>query len=98
MCGAAAPYRRTTSRSLLRVSRGSRDRRMNTSSMYAEVLIAGAGPTGLVLALWLARLGIRVRIVGKALGPGSTLRALSVQARTLELYGVLWLSDAAVCG
>jgi 2-polyprenyl-6-methoxyphenol hydroxylase-like FAD-dependent oxidoreductase len=30
------------------------------------VLIAGAGPTGLVLALWLTRLGVKVRIVDKA--------------------------------
>ena len=30
-----------------------------------EVLIVGAGPTGLVLALWLTRLGVRVRIVDK---------------------------------
>src|SRR5436190_6108992 len=96
MRGAAAPYRRTTSRSLLRVSRGSRDRRMNTSSMYAEVLIAGAGPTGLVLALWLTRLGVRVRIVDKTTEPGTTSRALAVQARTLELYRQLGLADAVV--
>ena len=31
-----------------------------------EILIVGAGPTGLVLALWLNRLGVRVRIVDKA--------------------------------
>src|SRR5438034_1242047 len=54
--------------------------------METEVLIAGAGPTGLVLALWLARLGIRVRIVDKTAGPGTTSRALAVQARTLEFY------------
>ena len=93
MRGAAAPYRRTTSRSLLRVSRGSRDRRMNTSSMHADVLIVGAGPTGLVLALWLTRLGIHVRIVDKALEPGTTSRALAVQARTLELYRQLGLAS-----
>jgi 2-polyprenyl-6-methoxyphenol hydroxylase-like FAD-dependent oxidoreductase len=51
-----------------------------------EVLIAGAGPTGLVLALWLARQGIRVRVVDKGEGPGSGSRAMAVQARTLELY------------
>ena len=64
--------------------------------MHAEVLIAGAGPTGLVLALWLARLGIRVRIVDKALEPGTTSRALAVQARTLELYRQFGLADAVV--
>jgi len=51
-----------------------------------EVLIAGAGPTGLVLALWLARQGIRVRVIDKGEGPGATSRAMAVQARTLELY------------
>ncbi len=30
-----------------------------------DVLIVGAGPTGLVLALWLTLLGVRVRIVDK---------------------------------
>jgi 2-polyprenyl-6-methoxyphenol hydroxylase-like FAD-dependent oxidoreductase len=50
------------------------------------VLIAGAGPTGLVLALWLTRLGVAVRIIDKAAEPGTTSRALAVQARTLEFY------------
>ncbi|MGI9168795.1 MAG: FAD-dependent monooxygenase, partial [Caulobacteraceae bacterium] len=60
------------------------------------VLIAGAGPTGLVLALWLARLGVDVRIVDKAEAPGTTSRAVAVQARTLELYQQLDLSDEVV--
>src|ERR1700716_598294 len=64
--------------------------------MDPEVLIAGAGPTGLVLALWLARLGIRVRIVDKNAEPGTTSRALAVQARTLELYSQVGLADAVV--
>ena len=38
--------------------------------MAAQVVIAGAGPTGLVLALWLSRLGIGVRIVDKSAGAG----------------------------
>ncbi|MDU9394665.1 FAD-dependent monooxygenase [Pseudomonas sp. zfem002] len=61
-----------------------------------EVLIIGAGPTGLVLALWLSKLGVAVRIVDKAAGPGTTSRALAVQARTLELYRQLDLADAVV--
>ena len=52
----------------------------------SDVLIIGAGPTGLVLALWLSKLGVRVRIVDKTSAPGTTSRALAVQARTLELY------------
>jgi 2-polyprenyl-6-methoxyphenol hydroxylase-like FAD-dependent oxidoreductase len=62
----------------------------------ADVLIVGAGPTGLVLALWLARLGVRVRIIDKTAEPGTTSRALAVQARTLELYRQVGLADAVV--
>ena len=61
-----------------------------------EVLIAGAGPTGLVLALWLRRQGVAVRIIDRTDAPGTTSRALAVQARTLELYRQLDLSDAVV--
>ena len=63
-----------------------------------DVLIVGAGPTGLVLALWLNRLGIRVRIIDKAAEAGTTSRALAIQARTLELYRQLGLSEAVVNG
>src|SRR6516225_1120139 len=61
-----------------------------------DVLIVGAGPTGLVLALWLARRGVRVRIVDKTAQAGTTSRALAVQARTLELYRQLGLADSVV--
>lgn len=61
-----------------------------------DVLISGAGPTGLVLALWLTRLGVKVRIVDKTAEPGTTSRALAVQARTLELYRQLDLAGAVV--
>jgi 2-polyprenyl-6-methoxyphenol hydroxylase-like FAD-dependent oxidoreductase len=61
-----------------------------------DVLIIGAGPTGLVLALWLTKLGVKVRIVDKTAEAGTTSRALAVQARTLELYRQLDLADAVV--
>jgi 2-polyprenyl-6-methoxyphenol hydroxylase-like FAD-dependent oxidoreductase len=61
-----------------------------------EVLIIGAGPTGLVLALWLTRLGVRLRIIDKTAEPGTTSRALAVQARTLELYGQVGLAEAVI--
>lgn len=64
--------------------------------MRDEVLIVGAGPTGLVLALWLTKIGIRVRIVDKTAEPGTTSRALAIQARTLELYRQLDLTDAVI--
>ncbi|MCF4998642.1 NAD(P)-binding protein [Pseudomonas syringae] len=62
----------------------------------SDVLIIGAGPTGLVLALWLSKQGIRPRIIDKSSAPGTTSRALAVQARTLELYRQLDLADAVV--
>jgi len=51
-----------------------------------DVLICGAGPTGLVLALSLARAGVRIRVVDAAERAGTTSRALVVHARTLEFY------------
>ena len=61
-----------------------------------QVLIVGAGPTGLVLALWLARRGVAVRIVDKAAKAGTTSRALGVQARTLEFYRQMGLADRVI--
>jgi 2-polyprenyl-6-methoxyphenol hydroxylase-like FAD-dependent oxidoreductase len=61
-----------------------------------DVLIVGAGPTGLVLALWLTRLGVRIRIIDQTAEPGTTSRALAVQARTLEFYRQVGLADAVV--
>ncbi len=69
---------------------------MPVSSPDTEVLIAGAGPTGLVLALWLARLGIPVRIIDKNPYPAAHSRALAVQARTLEFYSQLGFAHELV--
>ena len=66
------------------------------SDLDTDVLIVGAGPTGLVLALWLARRGVRARIIDKTAGPGTTSRAVAVQARTLEFYSQLGLAAAVV--
>ncbi|MEO6803171.1 MAG: FAD-dependent monooxygenase, partial [Granulicella sp.] len=51
-----------------------------------HVLIVGAGPTGLVLAISLARRGVPLRIIDRNSGPGQASRAMAVQARTLEFY------------
>ena len=52
--------------------------RAERSRTDVPVLIVGAGPTGLVLALWLTRLGVAVRIIDKTAEPGTTSRALAV--------------------
>ena len=63
-----------------------------------EILIAGAGPTGLVLALWLTKLGVKVRIIDRTSEPGTTSRALAVQARTLEFYHQVGIDDVVISG
>ena len=57
------------------------------------VLIVGAGPTGLVLALWLKKSGVHVRIIDKTAEAGTTSRAIGVQARTLELYRQMGIAN-----
>lgn len=52
----------------------------------AQVLICGAGPTGLALALWLSKFGVPLRIIDRLEAPAPYSRALGLQARTLELY------------
>jgi 2-polyprenyl-6-methoxyphenol hydroxylase-like FAD-dependent oxidoreductase len=74
----------------------SRKAEVSTAGDHILILIVGAGPTGLVLANWLARLGIPLRIIDKAPGPGTTSRALAVHARTLELYRQLELTGAVL--
>lgn len=64
--------------------------------MQIPVLIVGAGPTGLVLALWLTRQGIKVRIIDQSAGPGETSRAIAVQARVLEFYRQLGIDQQLV--
>ncbi|SFL92995.1 FAD-dependent monooxygenase [Salibacterium qingdaonense] len=57
--------------------------------MTPQVLIAGAGPTGLALALALEKHGISFRIMDQESGPGEESRAMAVHARTLEWYDQL---------
>ena len=49
-----------------------------------------------MLALWLTKLGVAVRIIDKAAESGTTSRAIGVQARTLELYRQVGLADEVV--
>ncbi|PIS10755.1 MAG: monooxygenase [Bdellovibrio sp. CG10_big_fil_rev_8_21_14_0_10_47_8] len=69
---------------------------MAESKKRVSVLIVGAGPTGLVLALWLQKRGIDFRIIDKSTGPGETSRALAIQARTLEFYQQLGFANDLV--
>ncbi len=61
-----------------------------------DVLIVGAGPTGLTAATLLARYGVKFRIIDKNAAAAEKSRALGVQARTLELWDKLGLAEGAV--
>ncbi|MBH25564.1 MAG: hypothetical protein CMH57_14165 [Myxococcales bacterium] len=50
-----------------------------------QVLIIGAGPTGLTLAVELARRGVPLRIIDAAQEPSPHSRALTIHAKSLEL-------------
>src|ERR1700743_2532028 len=67
-----------------------------TAHPETEVLVVGAGPTGLVLALWLSRLGARVRIIDKTAEPGTTSRAFAVRVLIVELYRQIGVAAAVV--
>lgn len=64
--------------------------------MDTDVLIAGAGPTGLMLANQLGRRGVRVLIVDQHSGPAQQTRAMAVHARTLEIYAKLGIAEPAL--
>ena len=64
--------------------------------MDTDVLIVGAGPTGLMLANQLARRGVRAMIIDRHSGPAQQSRAMAVQARTLEIYSKMGIIDEAL--
>ena len=62
----------------------------------ADVLVVGAGPTGLALAVDLRRRGVDVRLVDRLPGVRRRSRGKGVQPRTLEVLDDLGLADAAL--
>jgi len=62
--------------------------------MCVPVLIVGAGPTGLMLAVELARRGVEFRIIDRHAAPLGWDRATVVKARTLEIADMLGLAGA----
>ena len=57
------------------------------------VLIVGAGPVGLALALALTRAGVAVRIIDKAAQRSTTSKALGLQYRVSEILAILGVAD-----
>jgi 2-polyprenyl-6-methoxyphenol hydroxylase-like FAD-dependent oxidoreductase len=64
--------------------------------MNTDVLVVGAGPTGLMAANQLGRRGIGVVIVDRHSGPAQQTRAMAVHARTLEIYAQLGIAAQAL--
>ncbi|HEY8117616.1 MAG TPA: FAD-dependent monooxygenase [Methylophilaceae bacterium] len=67
-----------------------------SQTTQTEVIIIGAGPTGLSLACQLVRYGINFIIIDKSAGVTSYSKALGVHARTLEIYDQLGIASQAV--
>lgn len=63
------------------------------TAQECDVLIIGAGPTGLTLACDLARRGINVRIIEKAATAFRGSRGKGIQPRTLEVFDDLGVAD-----
>jgi 2-polyprenyl-6-methoxyphenol hydroxylase-like FAD-dependent oxidoreductase len=61
--------------------------------LETDVVVAGAGPTGLMLANCLARLGVGVVVLDGKAAPTRESRALVLQARTMEVYDQLGMGD-----
>ena len=58
-----------------------------------QVLVVGAGPTGLVLAAELLARGIHTRIIDRGDGVALESRAIGIHARTLEVLDMMGLAD-----
>ncbi len=60
------------------------------------VLIVGAGPTGLTLAIELARRGVPFRIIDREAERTRTSRAIGTQARTVEVFRLMGIPETAL--
>ena len=60
---------------------------------HVPVVIVGAGPTGVMLAIELARRGIEVRVLDKQSGRSPETRAIGIHARALEVFHQLGLVE-----
>jgi 4,5-epoxidase len=58
-----------------------------------DLLIVGAGPTGLTLAATCLRLGLRLRIIDKQPGPSTFSKAIGLQYRVSEILAMLGIVD-----
>src|SRR3954447_14274302 len=69
---------------------------MTEKQPSSDVLIVGAGPTGLLLAGDLATAGVRVTVLEKRAGESNLTRAFAVHARTLEQFDARGLAEDVI--
>lgn len=63
------------------------------SESATQILIVGAGPTGLALACHCLRIGLRVRVIDKQSGPSTTSKAIGLQYRVSEILACMGMAD-----
>ena len=68
----------------------------STDAVRKPILVVGAGPTGTVLAIELARRGVPVRIIEKRLGRVMESRANGVHSRTVEIFSDLGIAEELI--
>jgi len=66
---------------------------VKSNQNHVSVVIVGAGPTGVLLAIELARRGVEVRVLDKQLARSPESRAIGIHARTLELFHQLGIVE-----
>ena len=65
-------------------------------AIHTEVLIAGAGPAGLMLAGDLAAAGVRCTVAERRTGESNLTRAFAVHPRTLEELDARGIADELI--
>ncbi|MEW6145146.1 MAG: FAD-dependent monooxygenase [Thermodesulfobacteriota bacterium] len=68
----------------------------DSGNSHTDVLVVGAGPTGLTMACELARHGITPRIIDKAPAPSDKSKAFGIHARTLEVFETMGIVDTVL--
>lgn len=68
----------------------------STVDVSTEVLVVGAGPTGLTLACELARAGVGCRIIDAAEAPQPGSRGKGLQPRSLEVFDDLGIVERVI--
>jgi 2-polyprenyl-6-methoxyphenol hydroxylase-like FAD-dependent oxidoreductase len=67
---------------------------VTTRGNHTTVGIVGAGPTGAMLAIELARRGVEVSILDRQPARSPESRAIGIHARTLEVFDQLGIVEA----